>query len=86
VDERRGLWQRIGLLFRDPQGALDTAAADFAAGDFESSVRNSNRAFDMIHGAGDAALVRLLIVLGGVVALAAGVSAIIWFQRRRGFP
>ena len=86
VDQPRSLWQRIGLLFRDPQGALDTAATDFAAGDFEGSVRNSNRAFDMIHGAGDAALVRLLIVLAGVVALAAGVAAIIWFQRRRGFP
>ena len=86
VDERRGLWQRIGLLGRDPEGALDRAVDGFETGDFEGSLRNSNRAFDMIHGAGDAALVRLLIVLGGVVALAAGAAAIIWFQRRRGFP
>ena len=86
VDERRGLWQRIGLLGRDPEGALDRAADGLERGDFEGSLRDSGRAFDMVDGAGRAALVRLLIVLGGVVALAAGAAAIIWFQRRRGFP
>src|SRR3990170_4985460 len=86
VDERRGLWQRIGLLGRDPEGALDRAVDGFETGDFEGSLRNSDRAFDMVDGAGGAALVRLLIVLGGVVALAAGAAAIVWFQRRRGFP
>jgi len=86
VDERRGLWQRIGLLGRDPEGALDRAVDGLERGDFEGSLRDSGRAFDMVDGAGRAALVRLLIVLGGVVALAAGAAAIIWFQRRRGFP
>ena len=86
VDEQRGLWQRIGLLGRDPEGALDRAVDGFETGDFEGSLRNSDRAFDMVDGAGRAALVRLLIVLGGVVALAAGAAAIVWFQRRRGFP
>lgn len=86
VDERRGLWQRIGLLGRDPEGALDRAVDGFETGDFEGSLRNSDRALDMVDGAGRAALVRLLIVLGGVLALAAGAAAIVWFQRRRGFP
>ncbi len=48
---------------------------------------DSAEAYDMTEDAGTTALVRLLILLAVLAALASAVAIAIWFRRsRRGFP
>jgi hypothetical protein len=88
VDASRNLWERFGLLSKDPEGALKEASAAFGEGSFAEARRQAERAGSMIDDAGQSALVRLLIVLAvwaGVVALFA-VAFFGWrrLRRRRG--
>lgn len=83
VDGPRSLWERFGLIAKDPGKHLDRAANAFAAGDFQASVDGANDAREMVNDASDTALRRLL-VLGLVLALiAAGIGASLWFSQRR---
>lgn len=81
VDEPRNLWQRIGLLGRNPEGKLDEATTAFAAGTFDEAIAAADRAFDMVDGANSAALVRVLVVLA-VLGSAMVAAATIWYWRR----
>ncbi len=79
--EPRGFWQRIGLWGRDPDGKLADAASHFAIADFSRSLEDSRAVQEMIDGAGDAALQRLLIALGVLVALVISAALAVWFIR-----
>jgi hypothetical protein len=83
VDRPRSLWQKIGLLGSDSEGALADAVAAFAAGDFQDVIESSEDAQGMIDGAGTAALMRLLIALGILAAIVTLGAGGIWFFRRR---
>ncbi|GAG33773.1 unnamed protein product, partial [marine sediment metagenome] len=83
VDQPRNLWQRFGLWGRDPEAPLSQAATAFATGDFLDTIAYSDDAYEMIDGAGTAALTRLLIPLAVLAALAAVVVAVYWLWRRR---
>lgn len=76
VQSSRSLWQQFGLLGSDPDGQLDQAAGEFAAGSFQASIDSSRSAAKTIDDAGTVALRRVLIVTGifaafGLVVLAA---------------
>ena len=87
VDQPRNLWQRLGLWGSDPEASLRSARIAFTAGDFMDATADSEEAYDMIEDAGTAALIRLLILLAVLAALATAVAIAIWFRRsRRGFP
>ncbi|MCH8345961.1 MAG: hypothetical protein IIC87_03410 [Chloroflexi bacterium] len=87
VGQPRNIWQRLGLWGSDPEASLSSATIAFAAGHFTSATANSEKAYDLIEDAGAAALIRLLILLAVLAALATTVAIAIWFRRsRRGFP
>ncbi|MBI4571298.1 MAG: hypothetical protein HY723_05055 [Chloroflexi bacterium] len=83
VDAPRSLWAKLGLIGRDPDGALRDAEDAFAQGDYDDATSRAHHAQDLIDGAGRAALVRLLAALGALVGAAALVAAGLWFARRR---
>jgi len=83
VDQPRNPWQRFGLWGRDPEAPLSRAATAFATGDFLDTIAYSDDAYEMIDGAGTAALTRLLIPLAVLAALAAVLAAALWLWRRR---
>ena len=75
----RGLWRQAGLLLRSPEGKLQHAADNFAAGLFGQSVEDSHAAQGMVEGAGHAALIRVLVALA--LLGSAGVAGLIWLLR-----
>lgn len=79
VEADRSLWRQAGLLLRNPQSKLQRAADNFAAGLFGRSVEDSHAAQKMVEGAGQAALIRVLVALAllGVV----GVGGLVWLMR-----
>jgi hypothetical protein len=81
----RGIWKRFGLLGSDPDGALHSASAAFANGDFELSRQQSQHAGDLIGGASSVALRRLLVVAGflGLLVLALAVAFVVTRLRER---
>ncbi len=84
VDAPRSLWRRFGLLGgSNPQSALNTAASAFARGDFQTATDKANSAARAIDDAPRTALVRLLIFLGILTAIAATIGVALWFSRRR---
>jgi hypothetical protein len=87
VDSSRNLWERFGLLGKDPEASLEDASAAYAVGDFDEVVHAAKQASSTIDDAGQSALARLLISLAigaGAVALFA-VAFFGWrrFRRRR---
>ncbi len=73
VEGTRSLWERLGLLYQDPDANLKLAASEFQAGDFDDSVERSERAVDPVERADERALYRVLVAVGmfaGVVLLA----------------
>ena len=85
LDQPRSWWQRIGLLNKDPDGALDHAASSFADGDFEGASAHADSARETIEGASRAALLRALIAAGILAALVGGAVGIVRLRRRRAF-
>jgi hypothetical protein len=81
----RGIWKRFGLLGSDPDGALHSASAAFANGDFELSRQQSQHAGDLIGGASSVALRRLLVVAGflSLLVLALAVAFVVTRLRER---
>jgi hypothetical protein len=67
------LWQRIGLLGKNPRAQLDLAAEAFAQADYDGTMERSEAAQATMDGASGGALRNVLIasavlVVGGVVA------------------
>ena len=83
VDQPRNLWQRLGLWGSDPEASLRSARSAFAAGEFIDATADSEEAYEMIEDAGNAALIRLLILLAVLAALATAVAIATWFRRSR---
>jgi hypothetical protein len=84
VDQRRNVWERFGLLGKDPDGGLDDAAVSFAAGEFDKAAEQADSARELVDGASRAAFLRLLMVLGvWALFVAAGFGVWIAVRRRR---
>jgi hypothetical protein len=84
VDAPRNLWQRFGMLGRDPRRRLEQSSSAFKDGDFSSAIDQADDARGMVDHAARAALVRLLIAVG-LAMLMVGVSwGGSWIWRRRG--
>ena len=79
----RNLWERFGLIGRDPDKDLSRAEDAFVAGDFKAALDHANNARDTVNGAADTALRRLL-VLGLVFSMIAlGIGGAVWYSQRR---
>jgi hypothetical protein len=83
LGDPRSVWERFGMLGKDPGKDLQRAAAVFAGGDFESAKDHANSARDAIDGASGTAFRRLLILALLLGLMAAGIAASAWFSRRR---
>ena len=83
ADASRSLWQRIGLLGKDPDGKLADARTSFNVGEFAGAQRRADEASEIIDGASQAALYRVLIALGALAALAVVLGGSVWLLRRR---
>jgi hypothetical protein len=81
VDEPRSLWQRLGLLGKDPGGTLDDARAAFEQGDFGMAAARAISAQDTLEGAGRAAFNRTLFALAALAVVAALVFGGRWALR-----
>jgi len=76
VGASRGIWEKFGLLGRDPDGELNAAKEAFESGDFSFSRERSDSASDTVDDASSVALRRVLIVAGifAILAVAIGVA------------
>ena len=83
VREPRDIWTRIGLAGKDPDATLGEAADAFAATEFSRSERLSRDAISELDGAGDAALVRVVIGAVVIVAVLLVVAGVVWIARSR---
>jgi hypothetical protein len=83
LGDPRSVWERFGMLGKDPKKDLQRAAAVFAGGDFESAKDHANSARDAIDDASGTAFRRLLILALLLGLMAAGIAASAWFSRRR---
>ncbi len=83
VDAPRTIWQRFGLIGKNPVGDLDTAATSFATGDFEGAAESADRAKDAVEGASGAAFRRMLVVGAAFGIFAAGIGVAFWISLRR---
>lgn len=81
----RSLWERFGLLGRDPESELDEARDAFETGNFTQSRGHSERASEMVGDASSVALRRMLVVAGflGVLAFVLAVAIGVGQYRRR---
>lgn len=78
MESSRSLWQRFGLLGSDPDGKLEQAAGEFAAGSFQAAIDSSRSAESTIDNASTVALRRVLIVTGIFAAFGLIVLAAVW--------
>ena len=83
VNDQRSVWERFGLLGKDPRKNLQRAAEAFAAGDFKPAADHANRAREAINGASEAAFRHLLILALVFGLMAGGIAASMWFSQRR---
>jgi|FLYL01.1.fsa_nt_gi hypothetical protein len=83
VHSGRSLWERFGLLGKDPDGDLERAADAFNAGRYAESERYSKSALDTVEGASAAAARRLLVVVGVLAAFALVVLTAVALSRWR---
>jgi hypothetical protein len=88
--EPRNLWEKFGLIGRDPDGELEKAREAFEGGAFDRSYDRSADAVEMLDDASGAAARRLLIVAGIFSAFAAALGVAYWIallrQRRLAEP
>ena len=83
LGDPRSVWQRFGLLGKNPEKDLQRAAAVFAGGDFESAKDHADSARDAIDDASGTAFRRLLILALVLGLIATGIAASVWFSSRR---
>ena len=84
IDEPRNVWERFGLLAKDPGKDVRKAAQAFAAGDFESAKDHADSARESVIDDASGTAFRRLLVLALILALmAAGIAVGIWFSQRR---
>lgn len=83
LNDPRGVWERFGLLGKDPEKDLQRAAQAFAEGDFESAKDHAKRAGAAIDNASGAASRRLLILALVLGLIAVGIAVGVWFSQRR---
>jgi hypothetical protein len=79
----RSVLDRFGLLGKDPEGTLESAAAAFTSGEFERSRTLSNDAASMVRGADNLAMRRFAIVFGVAGLFAIVVLGAVWISRHR---
>jgi hypothetical protein len=85
VEDKRSLWQRIGLIGTDPEDDLRAAAASFHDGDFERSMERAQAAEDAIDGARRAGVVRAAIAFGALaimLTVLVAVVGLVWLRPR----
>lgn len=83
VREPRDIWTRIGLAGKDPDATLGESADAFAATEFSRSERLSQAAISEIDGAGNTALVRVVIGTAVIVVALLVVAGVVWIARSR---
>jgi hypothetical protein len=79
----RGVWDRFGLLGKDPERHLGKAADAFAAGEFDAANDYATLASQTVNNASDVALRRLVMLACVLGVIAGGVAVGGWFTRRR---
>ena len=83
LNDPRSVWERFGLLGKDPEKDLQRAAQAFATGDFESATDHAHGARDAVDDASGTAFRRLLVLALVLGLMAAGIAAGVWFSQRR---
>ena len=83
LGDPRSVWERFGLLGKNPEDDLQRAAVVFADGDFESAKDHADSARDAIDDASGTAFRRLLILACVLGLMAAGIAAGVWYSRQR---
>jgi hypothetical protein len=83
LGDPRSVWERFGLLGKNPEKDLQRAAVVFASGDFESATDHANSARDAIDDSSGTAFRRLLILALVLGFIAAGIAAGVWFSRQQ---
>ena len=83
ADAPRSVWERLGLLGRDPDDSLKEAAAAFGRGDFQQALDKADAAAHAVNSASRVALIRVLIALGVLVGGAGLVTVAVRAARRR---
>ncbi|MEX0682935.1 MAG: hypothetical protein WD904_10480 [Dehalococcoidia bacterium] len=79
----RNLWERFGLLGDDPDDELNKAKSDFERGAFERSQEHSQSAIDMVTGASNAAIRRVLLVIGFFASVGILLAVAYWLALAR---
>ncbi len=83
VDVPRNLWERFGLLGTNPNEKLEEASTAFADGDFRPALDRANEASDMVGGASEKAMRRLLFLGMVFGAIAVGTAIALWMSQQR---
>jgi hypothetical protein len=83
LGDPRSVWERFGLLGKNPEDDLQQAAVVFASGDFESAKDHADSARDAIDDASGTAFRRLFILAFVLGLMAAGIAAGVWYSRQR---
>ncbi|HEU4759122.1 MAG TPA: hypothetical protein VFT91_03975, partial [Dehalococcoidia bacterium] len=83
VQEPRNVWERLGLLGRDPTDTLDDGAGAFGRGDFQTAVNKAHDAASAVDGASRSAFIRLTIAIGVLAGLSVAAAAALWISRGR---
>lgn len=83
LDQPRSVFQRIGLLNKDPDALLVEAVSDFERGDLDGAAGGAREAQGMVDEAGRVGLYRLLAGAAMLLAVVVASGGAIWFVRRR---
>ncbi len=83
VAEPRDAWMEIGLLGKDPDGALREAATAFAAADFATASERASAAAGTIDDARRSGQLRVAGAVTALAAVAVGLLAFFWLLRGR---
>lgn len=83
VAEPRDVWMEIGLLGKDPDGALRDAATAFADADFATASERSSAAAGTIDDARRSGQLRVAGAVTALAAVAVGLLAFFWLLRSR---
>ncbi len=83
VEQSDSLWERFGLMNRDPDVLLSRSSDAFAAGEFDEAAELAATARSIADEANEVALARFLVALGMFIAVVGGASVTWWLGRRR---